>query len=160
MNVFSDDDLASKLHSQLSHVKIFCSELIIRTWNEKKISVEDRQNQIFKHFDVENIDFKEMAQIIEFILCLPGTNSSVERVFSEMNKTWTEDKSALSVETLKAVLMVKNNLKQSCVDFYNHLLSKPDLLKKIAGQEKYKPQTESTSKETNSNDTDDDVQSI
>lgn len=111
INAFNDDDVASKLHNQFSHVKIFCSKQIIRTWNEMKIPVEDRWNQIFKHFDMENIDFKEMAQVIEFILCLPGTNSSVERVFSEMNKTWTEDKSALSVETLKAALMVKTNLK-------------------------------------------------
>lgn len=140
MNLIDANKQASILHSQFSNIKTYCSEDTIRKWNEKS-SVEDRWNEIFTHFSNEKIEFKEIAQVIEFILCLPGTTAPVERIFSAMNKTWTEDKSMLSVESLKAILMVKYNLKYSCVEFYNFLLSKPDLLKKISGQNKYKPES-------------------
>ena len=71
--------------------------------------------EIFKHLDDQSCDYKEMAKIIEYILCLPGSTASVERVFAEMNKTWTEEKSNLKVETLKAILTTKVNLKMSCL---------------------------------------------
>ena len=55
-----------------------------------------------------------------------------------MNKIWTADKTQLSVSTLKSLLLLKCNFKQSCLEFYNFLKSSPELLKKIISSEKYK----------------------
>ena len=70
----------------------------------------------------------ETYKIIQYIFCLPGTNASTERVFSQMNKIWTADKTQLSVSTLKSLLLLKCNFKQSCLEFYNFLKSSPELL--------------------------------
>ena len=81
---------------------------------------------------------QKLAKLIQYIFCLPGTNAPTERVFSQINKIWTADKTQLSVSTLKSLLLLKCNFKQSCLELYNFLKSSPELLKKIISSEKYK----------------------
>lgn len=76
-----------------------------------------------KNNDCKNIKF---AINVEYILCLPGTKSSMERVFAAVNKTWTSEKKRIDVETLKAILTNKSDLKYSCGDFYKYLKSNPE----------------------------------
>ena len=78
-----------------------------------------------------------MAAIVEYILCLPGSTASVERVFASMNKTWTDEKSQLKNETLKAILTTKINLNMSCIDFYHWIKTKADMLRNIKSKDKY-----------------------
>lgn len=94
--------------------------------------------EIFNHLNNVDCEYKEFAKIVEYILCLPGTSAAVERIFSAVNKTWTSDKTRLDVETLKAILTVKCNLKYTCVNFYKYLKTKPELLRQIASKDKYK----------------------
>lgn len=54
-----------------------------------------------------------------------------------MNKTWTDDKSRLKVETLKAILTVKVNFKMTCLKFYDFIKGQHDMLRQIASKEKY-----------------------
>jgi hypothetical protein len=77
-----------------------------------------------------------------FLLCLPGTNSSVERLFSSVNVTWTESKTRLKIETLKAILIVKCNFREDCIAFYRYLQLNSKLLDAIASKEKYMTSTE------------------
>ena len=58
-------------------------------------------------------------------------------MFADVNNTWTEEKTKLKVETLKAIIIVKCNVTFSCVDFYHFIKTKPELLNKIAKTAKY-----------------------
>jgi hypothetical protein len=49
-------------------------------------SLEEIWVEIFKvNFECANIDLKNLKKIVEFFLCIPGTNVLVKRVFSQMN---------------------------------------------------------------------------
>jgi len=64
------------------------------------------------------------------LFALPGTNFSAERVFSNINVQWSDERNSLNVETVKGIIIVKYNFKEmTCNDFYKYLLSKPELLK-------------------------------
>lgn len=78
-----------------------------------------------------------MSNLIQNILCLPGSNASTERVFSQMNKIWTKEKSQLKIETLKAILVTKTNIDMNCSESYSFLKKSPILLKSIASNDKY-----------------------
>jgi hypothetical protein len=55
------------------------------------------------------LDFEDLCNIVEFILCLPGSTAPAERIFSVMNTMWSKEKSRLSVETMRAMLVVRQN---------------------------------------------------
>ena len=63
----------------------------------------------------EKISHNEFSKVVQLLLCLPGTNACVEGVFSIMNKIWTDEKSQLSVKALKSKLIVKTNLRYTCL---------------------------------------------
>jgi hypothetical protein len=51
-----------------------------------------------------------MKKVVELLLWLPGSNASIERMFSRMNYVWSEDKSRFHVDTIQAILAVKTNI--------------------------------------------------
>ncbi|GFU44507.1 uncharacterized protein TNCV_1506261 [Trichonephila clavipes] len=55
----------------------------------------------------EHIPYENLAILVEFTLCCPGTNAVVERVFVIDNDFWTSEKSRLNVDTLAAALTVE-----------------------------------------------------
>lgn len=128
---------SAKLHKEFGYVKNYCSDAKIGQWNIEKVPISKRWVEIFTHLHTEGCDYKEMAAIAEYIFCLPGSTASVERTFASMNKTWTDEKSQMNVETLKAILSTKINLKMTCVNFYHWVKTKPDILRKIKSNEKY-----------------------
>jgi hypothetical protein len=82
--------------------------------------------------------FSELLKVCEFLFALPGTNSSIERVFSNINVQWSDERNKLDIESVKGIILVKYNFKDmTCVEFHKYLLSKPDLLRKISSKEKY-----------------------
>ncbi|RYX79070.1 hypothetical protein EON71_01030 [bacterium] len=101
------------------------------------ILLEDRWVEIFKHFEREHIAFDTFSIIIEYALCFPGTSAPVERLFAHVNKVWTQESSALKIDTLKSILIVKCNMDFSCTEFFQFLKTRKDILKKISSQEKY-----------------------
>ena len=54
-----------------------------------------------------------------------------------INNMWTSDKTQLKIETLKAMLITKCNFKETCSEFYDKIITKPHILKKIHGSGKY-----------------------
>lgn len=141
--LFDASEKATKVHAQFRLVKIYCTDEKIKDWKNRHIPTVDRWVEIFRNLDSEDREYGEIATVVEYILCLPGTSASVERVFSAVNKTWTDEKSQLQVETLKAILTVKCNLKLSCIEFFKFLKEKPELLRQIASKDKYRTDTES-----------------
>lgn len=137
VNLYNANENAADLHTQFRHVKNYCTSLKITQWKDGHVSIVNRWVEIFNHLNGLDYEYKEMATIIEYILCLPGTSASVERIFSVVNKTWTSEKTRLEIETLKAILVVKCNMKYPCVDFYKYLMTKPQLIRQISSNDKY-----------------------
>ena len=86
----------------------------------------------------KHLDFQDFCNVVGFILCLPGNTAPVERIFSVMNSMWTKEKSRLSVETMKAMLIVRQNNDMECDKFYHKVLKNVNMVRKIASSEKYK----------------------
>lgn len=139
---FACSQTKCQLHKEFGFVKNYCGEAKIKQWNEDKVEFSTRWVEIFQHLDSESCDYQEIAKIAEFVLCLPGSTASVERVFSHVNDTWTEGKTRLKVETLKAMISVKVNSKMSCLEFYEFVKTQPKMHRKVASKEKYTVRTQ------------------
>lgn len=131
-------DFEVKLNNQTGYLIDFCSADKLREWRTNNVSIVDRWVDLFKHLHASNCDYGELSIIAEYILCLPGTNCSVEWLFASAKVTWTSSKTNLMIKTLRAILMIKCNFKQNCIEFYHYLLKIPKLLQQIASKEKYK----------------------
>lgn len=136
-NIFDLEEIAGKLFDQCNYVGNYVTDEKIEEWREKKVDTDKRWVEIFQHFRNNNIPFDQISSVVEYILCLPGTNTTVERIFSAVNKSWTREKSQLHVSVLKSILFVKYNIQLSCIEMFNLLKSRDDLLNKIASSEKY-----------------------
>lgn len=124
------------LFDEFLHVKkIICQN--IEDWNARKLPVSQCWVAIFQQCKDLHIIVDNICKMVEFVLCVPGTNAYVERIFSLMNMYWTEEKSRLNVETLKAVLIEKTHFHHSCSEFYDYLMQNKELLQKIHTSEKY-----------------------
>lgn len=135
--LYDADKNAITLHKQYGYVKNYCTEQKIAEWREKKVSLVDRWLDVFNHLTVQSCECKEIAKIVEYVLSLPATTASVERVFSAVNKSWTREKTRLNIETLKAIMIIKFNMMFTCTDFYKYLKTQPQLLREIASDDKY-----------------------
>lgn len=140
--LYDADENAGKLHTQFGYIKNYCTEDKIKQWRDGNISAVNRWKEMFNHLSVECCEYREIAKMVEYILCLPGTTAAVERLFSAVNKTWTEEKTRLKIETLYAILSIKCNLKLSCIDFFKYIKTQPALLRQIASIDKYDAKTE------------------
>lgn len=128
---------SSKVLEQYDYLRNYCSAEKFTEWKGKKTSTEERWVEIFKHFDAQNVPFRELSQIIEYILCLPGTSAPVERIFSIAKNIWKVECSNLHMVTLKSMLCVKYNMDFTCIQFFDFLKTQPELLRKIGCQDKY-----------------------
>lgn len=142
---FDWDAKSSLVFQQFGCVKRYCTEDQIAQWKTDKVPTDARWVEIFKHLEKEHIAFEDFATVIEYALCFPGTSAPAERIFSKENKIWTKERSRLSIETLKSILIVKCNMDFSCTEFYQFLKPKDDILKQISAQEKYEPKKQKTS---------------
>lgn len=53
--------------------------------------------QIFRYLAEKSLPFEEMRKILEFMLIIPGTNTTTERVFSYINDIWTPEKGLMTI---------------------------------------------------------------
>ncbi|KAL4121392.1 hypothetical protein QTP88_013914 [Uroleucon formosanum] len=109
----------------------------IDEWNLEKKSTDQRWVCIFKYFKEKDIQCDKMIIIVEYVLCLPGSNASTECVFSHISKIWTKEKTQLNVSTLKTLVITKLNFNYTCLEFYELLKKNNLLLKKIISKDKY-----------------------
>ncbi|KAK9891071.1 hypothetical protein WA026_013396 [Henosepilachna vigintioctopunctata] len=117
------------LFDEVSYLANYVNNDVLKRWEENKSSTEQRWKEVFRHFKDSGIPFQNCLAIVQYLLCLPGTNAPTERVFSLMNSLWTSEKSSLKVETLRAMLIIKFNM-GSCENFLDILIQNPDLSKK------------------------------
>jgi hypothetical protein len=86
-----------KIFNEVNHVKNICESQIdyrkkcgVRTSEKSTETVQTMKN--------EDISFGSIIYIVSFVLGIPGTNTSLERVFSLMNAFWIDERNQLSVE--------------------------------------------------------------
>lgn len=77
-----------------------------------------------------------MKRIFDNIYLI-GSNAVCERLFSLIKNYWTEEKSQLSLHSLKCWLSVKHNFEMTCPEFHKFILSKPELLNRVQSTDKY-----------------------
>ncbi|KAL4702859.1 hypothetical protein ACJJTC_018377 [Scirpophaga incertulas] len=128
----------TKVFDEFSLVLNFATDEKISGWNVENVCTANRWVELFQHFRANNLDVTNFSMLIEYVMCLPGSNAPVERVFSQMNKIWTSDKTQLSVAVMKAILITKININKSCTEFHTYLKTRPDILKQICSADKYK----------------------
>lgn len=127
----------NEMYDEYVYMKQFVTSQKISEWSLNKTLPGQRWVELASHFKNNHVPVSHILKLAEFFLCLPGTNAATERVFSLMNSLWTNDKTHLGVETLKAMLITKVNYEETCVEFYKMLHIKKDILQKIHSSEKY-----------------------
>ncbi|KAL4131885.1 hypothetical protein QTP88_009123 [Uroleucon formosanum] len=68
-------------------------------------------------------------KVNSFLMQLSGSNENVEKIFSDMNNLWTDDKSPCDVKTVKSMLVVKHFFTENCSELHDFLLENKKLLK-------------------------------
>lgn len=126
------------LFDETTCIKQYVTEKKIEEWQASNISVSCRWTEIFNFCVKNKLNYYNTLLLVEFALCLPGTNAELERVFSIINNIWTAEKSQLKVDTLKSMIITRVNNKLTCLEFYKALLENEMALKSISSQSKYK----------------------
>lgn len=109
---FVDCNKDAEVFDEFSLICNYITSQNVTEWNNLNVSTETRWVEVFKHFQANNLKHQNFAILIEYILCLPGTNAPVERVFSMMNKLWPSEKTQLQISVLKAMSIIKVNIKK------------------------------------------------
>lgn len=125
--------LKSKIHMDDMYdefcLTLPCQQEIV----DKGGSVPERWGMLLKGRNAPN-----MSVLASFLLSIPITNAAVERVFSHMTAAWTDQRNRCSVDLIKSEIQIKNNLSQSCREFYNYALNEKALLQCAQSSTKYK----------------------
>jgi hypothetical protein len=79
-------------------------------WNTKSFTTFERWSEIFEFVRSECISLKNTELIWNSVLPFPVL-VQLERVFSIANAPWTDEKSHLLAETIKAVIVTKTHLR-------------------------------------------------
>ncbi|BFZ18203.1 hypothetical protein BsWGS_21242 [Bradybaena similaris] len=137
--VFPDLQLIEEnLFDDYCQLKSYATEEKMAEWNSANCSVADRWVEIFDHFNKEHLDYSCLEVVVSFCLTLPGSNATVDRIFSQINSLWTSERNSLSIETVKSMLTVKTHYKNlSCSEFFEQICKDCNLLKKTYSSVKY-----------------------
>uniref|UniRef100_A0A8C6U2L6 HAT C-terminal dimerisation domain-containing protein n=1 Tax=Neogobius melanostomus TaxID=47308 RepID=A0A8C6U2L6_9GOBI len=119
----------TELFDEVTSVKTYTSEKI-EQWNTISTPADERWAEMFTHFKHSHVPFRNIFVICQFAMCLPGTNAPVERIFSIMNNTWTDERNRMGLDTLKELLITRVNFQYSCSEFYTRISDNRSLLKK------------------------------
>ena len=104
------------LFDQVVKLKSFIRESKSNT--EFNSSLASTKWTMFSKSCVSEVQYSELLKIVQVYLSLPGHDANVERVFL-MNAHWTEDRSRLSLVSIRAILDIQYNMSNiSCREFY------------------------------------------
>lgn len=110
-------------------------------WNslpeEKKLTTVEKWQSVFDVLKKTNIAYNNLAKVVEFAMCLPGSSAPAERVFSIMGNLWCAERGRLSISVVRELLNVKINSTLSCSDFYDKIKGNKQFLKNVISSEKY-----------------------
>lgn len=96
-----------------------------------------RRNEALKHFRTCQVPHSCLLKLAGLVLCLPGSYTSVKRVFSLINYLWNSGKkSQFKVTTTTTMLTVRTHFNLSCAKFSSKLSNTNTRLKKTHSSEK------------------------
>ena len=83
--------------------------------------------------------FTELPKLVGKVLSIPVSNAYVERIFSIMGNTWTDNRNRMRVELVKAELCIKLNFDMSCGEFFQFIKTpeNADIVKAVMSNKKY-----------------------
>ena len=108
------------------HISECCEE---DRW--QKVSLEQKWVQIFKKFEKRHRDSK-FSKVDRIYFVFTWKSASVERIFSIMNNMWSDHRSKMLEQNVKALITNKIISNLSCCDFYDKVQSNKKLLKKLS----------------------------
>lgn len=84
-------------------------------------------------------DFENLRKVEGFVFSIPVSNEFCERVFSILNNLYTKERNRMSFDLIKAEILIRTNLEQSCKDFQKFLLTSKgsELAKSVSSNAKY-----------------------
>ncbi|XP_053277202.1 uncharacterized protein LOC128438617 isoform X2 [Pleuronectes platessa] len=125
------------LFDEVSALHEFLKGESLLKWREIETPLSQRWSTVFTHFKENDIPHTNLARLVSVVMCLPGSNAPVERVFSQMNDIWTDSRNRFTVPSIKAILIVKTNINLLCDKFMEMLAKDRAIQKKIHSSEKY-----------------------
>ena len=78
-----------------------------------------------------------LRKLVEFVFAIPASNAYCESIFSHMNDLWNDNRNRMKHDLVAAEFKIKMNTHFTSTQFYDYLLTKPDLLKQIRSSDKY-----------------------
>lgn len=112
------------LFGEVTGLQEFLKGGSLEEWKTSETRLSQRWSTVVNHFKENDIPHSNLARLASVVMCLPGSNAPVERVFSQMNDLWTEARNRFTVPTIKAVLIVKTNFNLPCQEFMEKLANK------------------------------------
>jgi hypothetical protein len=108
----------------------------IHIYKHKKSTNNIRSDHLWA-FLLNGEDVPNLRKLIEFVFAIPASNAYCESIFSCMKYLWNNNRNRMTFELVGAELKIQMNTNLTCKAFYEYLLTKPDLLKKIRSSDKY-----------------------
>ena len=79
-----------------------------------------------------------LLKVVQYVMSIPVSNASVERIFSVMGNVWTDERNKLCVESVRSELCVIFNIPYKCTEFKDVISKNKKLLKAAESNNKYK----------------------
>ncbi len=131
-NLYNDCDLQDNLDESDNND----DEPDVRIYKHTKTNKSIRPDHLWSYL-LDGEDVPSLRKLIEFVFAIPASNAFCESVFSHMKFTWNNNRNKMKHDLVGAELKIKMNTHLTCTEFYNYLLTKPDILKKIRSSDKY-----------------------
>ena len=126
-----------ELFDEVTALQAFLKGGSLEEWKTTETPLSERWSTVVTHFQEKDIPHTNLARLASVVMCLPGSNAPVERVFSQMNDIWTAARNRFTVPIIKAMLILKTNINLTCQEFMEDLAKDRAILKKIHASEKY-----------------------
>ena len=124
-NLFDDCDLQDNLED----TDTSDDEPDAKIYKRKKTNKSIRPDHLWAYLlDGEHVP--NLRKLVEFVFAIPASNSLCESIFSQMKCLWNNNRNKMRYDLVGAELKIKINTHLTCTEFYDYLLTKPDILKK------------------------------
>lgn len=77
--------------------QIVLSEKSVRPKEWEELKTENKWLRVIDLAEKSGVNLNNLLEVVEFVMCIPGSSATVERAFSLMNHIWTPDRTRLRV---------------------------------------------------------------
>ena len=102
----------------------------MKIYKHRKTNKSIRPDHLWSHL-LDGKVVPSLRKLIEFVFAIPASNAFCESVFSHMKFLWNNNRNKMKHDLVGAELKIKMNTHLTCTEFYDYLLTKPNILKKI-----------------------------